>query len=510
MFSRFIVIVFLLWAAHAEASPPVFRISNTTEPTSFSTLEQRSASGAYIIGQIQAPFLWFENGKLVPWLGSCEPLVPKAKKQSLVCRFSEQARFSNGEQILAKHLFQTFLEALNPEHPAVRADLLLGIQGAEDLLKGRKPVSPFGFQIDKKDPKKFRLELNQAASEFQYNLANPLLAPLFDPKNRRPSVLELVGSGPYTVESFQPGRSLRLKPNPYFQVGEVKPDPSVLVDFRIINEANVALALYEKGELDFLRRFNSLYLKKFRNRLDLKIFPQFRFDFFAFGPRLQTKPELRKSLSESLDFEELQDYFDAPPRPGCPGLLKNLYSNSKESSDLCLHYQKNNMGKNDQVRSPLILAFGTAAAEDVERTALWMQDQWKNKLNLKIDIQELETKVYVKEMIQHPADIYRRGYGPDRPTCLAVAENFRTDYEENPLLWMQDKIEGPLQDLKKASSPEQSQIHCRTLLKTILDNYGLIPMGPMEFAVLIKPGWTGVSLTELNLLNLAHLGRSAQ
>ena len=503
----------LIFATLVVNAEPVFRVSNLSEPASFSTLEQKSASGAYILAQIHAPLLWFENGELKPHLARCWEVPGRKTPFAYRCEISKLSKFSNGEPVMASHLLATFQEFLNPLRPGLRADLLLSLENAQEILHGKLSVETLGFEIDKKNPRLFTLHLLQSPDEFKYNLANPLLAPLWKPKDRNPEAKTLIGSGPYFINSFEPGRMIKLLPNAYFtSLSYPNLNRKFAVEFHLITDDNVALSNYEKGDLDLLRRFPSLYLKKFKSRPDLRIFPQFRFDFFAFGRQLKDLPILRKALSESLDFAELGDYFSSPPRPGCPGLPQEIYG-----SPLCLEYKiKASLSEKEKkqfqdlldsqgLHRSLTIAFGKAAAEDVERTSVWMQDSWMKKLGIPTQIKALENKIFAQEMRDHPAEIFRRGYGPDRPTCLAVADNFSGTYDENPLPWMTATLEPTLKKMKSAKSQSERNYSCREFIKILLDSNSLIPTGPMIYPMLINPHWQGASLTELNILNLANL-----
>jgi ABC-type oligopeptide transport system substrate-binding subunit len=503
----------LAFVSSGAIAEPVFRVSNLSEPASFSTLEQKTASGAFILAQIHAPLLWFEHGELKPHLAKCWEVPGRKGLYAYRCEISKLSKFSNGEPILASHVLATFQEYLNPLRPGLRADLLLDVENSQEILQGKLGPERLGFEIDKDNPSLFTLHLLQSPEEFKYNLANPLLAPLWKPQDRNPEAKSLIGSGAYFISSFQPGRVIKLLPNPYFSsLSFPKGNLNFSVEFHLISDDNVALSNYERGDLDLLRRFPSLYLKKFKSRSDLSVFPQFRFDFFAFGPQLKDLPKVRKVLSESLDYEELGDYFSSPPRPGCPGLPEEVYG-----APICLEYkikaslsevekkQFQDLLKSKGVNQSLTIAFGKAAAEDVERTSVWMQDSWMKKLGISSKIKALENKIIAQEMRDHPAEVFRRGYGPDRPTCLAVAENFRSNYDDNPLPWMTATLEPTLIKMKNAKTNSERVRFCRDFIKILLDSNSLIPTGPMIYPMLINLHWRGVSLTELNILNLANL-----
>jgi len=492
----------ILLTVQASGETP-FRLSLASEPASLSTLEQKSSSGAYLIDQIHAPLLRWQDGKIAPGLGQCHAKNP----QVLQCEINSKARWSNGEPILARQLRDTYLAFLDTTHPGIRADLLLGIQGASDLLNGKAAPSSFGFRLQQKKPRAFSLQLVQPLDEFEFNLSNPLLAPLWNPQDRHPDPLQLITSGPYVVNQWQSGKKIGLVANKYYV--SQNPGDRPPLEMSVITEDTVAMALYQKAELDFLRHLPTLYIPQWKDSPQFHKVPQFRFDFFAFGPALDALPDLRRALSESLAYSELQQMFWAEPRPGCPGFAEKLYA-----PPICSHTDTADAKKllaniPAEKRPNLRFVYSKAGGDDHERTAQWLQDQWHKVLGLEVSLQALENKTFLHEIATNTPPVFRRGISPDRPTCLAVLENFSLSGGENAFHVPEPELEKKITALKKTQSAQQRQKLCHDALALLISHDHIVATGPMYFSILVQAEWTGWRLNNLNQLDLSDLRRTA-
>jgi oligopeptide transport system substrate-binding protein len=494
---KLVAVFFILTSFHfakgSDAAAPVpFRLHINIEPTTLNPLKQKSSSGAFLFTAVHASLLWFEDNELKPYLGNCSQ--PSSTK--IVCNILPSAKFSNGKPIEAIHFVRSFAHFLDPKNPGIKADLLLNIKNADKILSGKLPAESLGAIADKL---KLTIELEKPDYEFIYNLANPLLAPSYSADTTDNFLSpQSVFSGPYIVKSWEQKRKIVLVPNPLF-VTSVSKRPNI--EFYFVSEDAVALHLYEKGELDFLRRLPTLYISKFKDRPDFHKVDQLRFDYYGFGPDLKDFPEVRKILAESLDFKELQSLYFAKPRPGCVGLPVSM-----TEAPVCIDFKLNGKKYSQDLRfQNLKLSYSKQGGDDVDRSSQWLQAQWKQNLDIHVQLEQLENKVFLSQLEKKPTSIFHRGLAPSRPTCLAVLENFLPFAHEN---WL--KINAPsfieLINTLQAQQEKKKRAHlCHEALEYLVGNELLIPTGPEYFSILANSSWSGWKLNELNQLNLSEL-----
>jgi len=500
---HFAALTLQLAVAFAETgvTPPPFRLTIASEPASISTLEQRSSGGSYLLNQLHAGLLEWRDGHLNPRLGRCQ----KTNAKQITCRLRPEFQWSDGQPIEAQQFVNTFQSFLDPKKPGLRADLLFPLENAEAILAGTKGKTSLGVKARSQPEQilEFQLRDGGLADEFLLNLSNPLLAPLAEPENHHPDPLKMKTSGPYSVVEWNKSGIYTLAPNSFHGKNPNRPR----LQFRIVTEDAVALTLFQKKELDFLRHLPTLYIPEFAKTVAFHKVPQLRFDYFAFGPALEKFPDLRAALSLSLDFRELKQLFSADEMPGCPGIPDAWYT-----PQTCIEFDlvtaQARFAKAQQQKTlwpPLRLVYSKAGGEDHDRAAQWLQAQWKKNLGVEVSLAQLDNKVFLNLIKTDPPPLFRRGLSPDRPSCQSVLDSFNPQANE-PLLAVKDptflKI---LNDFAKATTAAQKQKLCHLAMENLQKHFILIPTGPLYFSILVNPNWQGWQLNELNQLNLADL-----
>jgi oligopeptide transport system substrate-binding protein len=479
------------FAAKATETAP-FRLHISIEPVTLNPLKQKSTSGAFLFTAVHASLLWLEDGVLRPYLADCSQ--PSSTK--IICNVNPNAKFSNGKAIEASHFVRSFVHFLDSKNPGYKADLLLGIKNADKILSGKLPPKTLGVIANKL---RLTIELEKPDYEFIYNLANPLFSPSFSADVSDDFLSpQSVFSGPYVIKSWEPKRKITLLPNSYFAT-TLKARPAL--EFYFVNEDTVALHLYEKGELDFLRRLPTLYIAKFKDRADFHKVDQFRFDYYGFGPELKNLPDVRKTLAESLDFTELQHLYFAKPRPGCVGIPATL-----TETPVCIDYKPSKKKYDQDPRyQNLKLSYSKQGGDDIDRSSQWLQAQWKKNLGIQVQLEQLENKVLLSQLQNQASAIFHHGVSPTRPTCYAVLENFLPHAKENWIHVNADSFTRLIKELQTEANKHKKAQLCREAMLYLLNNDLLIPTGPEYFSVLAKPNWVGWKLNEINQLNLSEL-----
>jgi oligopeptide transport system substrate-binding protein len=452
-------------ASKSHLTTETFRLHLNSEPTTLSPFLQKNSNAGYLMQNVFGTLVKVNHGRIEPGLASC-----KYKDSKLIeCKIKPEAKYADGSKILAEDFARTLNAFADPKVKALRADL----------------VEPIEKVISKSD--KLTLQLKRADSEFIFNLASTLLIPL--KKLEFPAIEnfnEMPFSGAYKINKWEKKNSIVL-------TGPGHPN----IELLFVGEDTVALQMYESGQLDFLRRLPTLFIPKFKSRKDYFAIPQFRFDYIGFSGSLKSNKELRKALSESIDYKEFQELYFARPRPGCPGIPDSLFSKKP-----CLNSTK--MNKKFQDQPTLDFSFSRQGGDDHKRTAEWLQSQWLSKLGIQVNIHQLDNKVFVNQLEAGQMTIFRKGLAPERPTCLAVLENFLPGSLENYLDIHDDRFVKTVTAMQTAHESKK-KILCTKAVTWLLDQYLMIPTGPIDFIILVQPKWTGWHLNELNQLDLSRL-----
>jgi len=481
-----------------ETPAPTFRLHLTNEPSQLDPHLQKSSASSYLLQNLYRNIFIYDNQQgLVPDLGeSCKrdgPLV-------LICKIKKDLTWSDGSPLTAKDFLKAYQRILDAKLAAPRADMLFKIKNAPAIYKGQKKMEALG--ITAPDSTTLRFEFEEKDPDFEYNLASFLLAPVKNQLKSGQKVSELVVSGPYKLIDWLPGQKIQLINNTHYKNGNSAKRP--LVEFLIINEDSVALQLYEKNELSFLRRLPSLYIPKFKTRPDFHWIPVVRFDYIGFGAELKDNSKIREALAKSLNYPELQKIFSSEGVPGCPGIPASWMT-----EELCYKFDVTNAKKafaeDKVVPANMKLMYSSLGGEDHRRATEWMQAQWKKNLGLKVQVVLRENKVFLNDIQQHPPALFRKGVAPDRPTCLATLETFADWSPENFIQVKNPEYQLILKKLGEATQPAEQRKLCTEGVRYLMDRYLLIPLGEIHFAVLAQKTFSGWKLNSMNQLDLADL-----
>ncbi len=473
----------LLLTKKAYAESPTFRLHLSVEPLSLNPSQQKGSGATFLMNTLQLPLFYSElDQRFKPGaLQSCRWTSPL----KLTCKLKEKLRWSNGRDLTAEDVKRTFIYFKNPDTKAVRADLVRNITDVKS--NGNHEVI---FELATPEPR------------FQERLTSPLLAPIYDTKF--PAITQaatLVTSGPYQISEWQSKRKIVLKPNPYFLGGHPQ---RPVVEFYFIPEDTTALMLYEKGQLDFLRRLPTAYLSRYAGKPDFFQVPIVRFDYVGFGPSLAQQPELRKILSQSLQFDDWKKVLYALGRPGCFGIGLDLIQ-----TDPCHSFNPTRLAEwrnliNKMNLPKLEIHYSTLGGEDNKRSMEWLQSEWKKNLGLNVSVKGLENALFQKEMIENPVSIYRFGVTLEHLSCHNAIENFLARPDRS-LPFKNDVFLRMAEKLRQKGPTDSEEKLCQQALQLLLDDHWIIPLGRIHMTMLVKPEWKDWHLSALSYLDLSQL-----
>lgn len=491
-----------LFCSHlqAQAIPtPVFRFHLVNEPSTVKPWEQKNSNAGYLLSQVTGTLMSYQDHKLSPNLAEkCEQKSAKLLK----CTLRKDLKWSDGSTLTAQDFLRSFQQFVNPENKAYRADLLFPVKNAEKVFKRELPLEKLGISI--KGPE-ITFDLENPDSEFIYTLTSPLLSPL--PAEGIPTVDELrlkptsyKSSGAYQFTSWEAQKKIALTPNAHYWL---KSSTRPTLELITVNEDSVALNLFEKKNLSFLRRLPTLFIPQYKGKPEYFEVDQFRFDYLGFSPQI-TNTSLRKALALSLNYPELQALFHAKAPPGCVGIREGL-TTEKFCHAFDLPKAKEELAKANSPAPTLALFYSKQGGDDHKRGMEWIQAQWKKNLSLNVSVNSLENKVFVEKLEKNPPDIFRKGIAPDRPTCLSALETFESKNIENYLQFKNAKYDAILAKMRNTTKETGKKNLCDQALHLLMDGAYIIPTGPIHFTLLADPKWKGWKLNELNQLDLSGL-----
>lgn len=487
----------LILARPAWTAPKTFRLHLFSEPTTLSPFTQKNSNSSYFLTQLACPLLKWDGTAVIKAGADCR----LQKKTTVECTIDKDLRFQDGTPVTAEHYAQSLRQFLDPEKPSPRAELLLPLKNASAILKKEKPLSALGLKASERT---LRFELEREDPEILLRLANPLFTAVHSPAVPTTARWkEFKSCGAYRIQSWETGRAIRLEPNPASKGGH--PERPAL-EFLFVSEDSLALQYYQKNELDFLRRLPTLYIAAWKGKPDYKSVQQIRFDSFLLSPEFRDAA-LVGALAQAIDFEAWRQLYVAEPRPGCFGLPASM-TNGAVCWDFDPKAAKASLAQvKDRARlSKLRLFYSKQGGDDHDRTVEFLQDQWKKNLGLEIRTEAQENKIFLENLRSGQIRFFRKGLAPDRASCLAVLENFRSDHPENFAQFKSPDFDRLVDGMAQRKPSDALYLKaCRDGVEKLKTEALLIPTGPIYFSLLAKPGWQGWTLNNLNHLDLSGL-----
>lgn len=481
-------LVFLFCGSPALAAEHVFRLHLSKEPSNLDPQKVGTSVATYVLNNLYRNLFVYDNDRgLVPELGEgCK------RPSSLVveCKLKKNIKWSDGQAITSADFIRSYKKLLDPQQQAPRADILFKVKDGLSYYQGKSKT----FGITAPDSQTLRFELAEEDPDFEYDLASIHLSPARDDFGAY--------SGPYRLKIWKKGQLIRIEKNEMYLGGAADRPP---VEFLFIEEDTVALQLYQKNEMQFLRRLPTLFIPSYREKKEFHWIPVVRFDYLGFGEPLSQNPKMREALAYGLKYPELRKIFSSRGTPGC-----NSLPPSWTDKEQCFKYDKARAQKawagvsKDLQAKTYPLLFSTLGGEDHKRATEWMQSQWKT-LGPKIQPTVLDNKIYLSEVRKKAPPLFRKGIAIDRPTCLAALSTFSENHPENLIRLHDFKYQAILKQLAQAKDEVARKKICTEGIDFLMTGQLLIPLGAYDLAILAKPEFTGWKLNQMNQLDLSAL-----
>lgn len=494
-----LLLFFILSACHPKVDDHnVFTLHLFQEPPHLDPTSLRSSSASYFFHNMLRGLYRYDSEKgLVEEGGHCH----WQSELQLICKIQNQF-WQTGESVTADDYVRTFQKLVDPKSASPRSDLLENLINGKAVTQGQ--LDPKQLGVKASSPQTLQFDFANKDPEFLYKLTSSALLPTHQSGIvTREQYKQFIGNGPYQIKEWKFGKEMNLTPNPHFKKGHPK-RPNVR--FYFIDDEMTAYRLYLSQKLSFLRRIPSNLITALQNRPDFYQIPMARFDYYGFGERLTKEDNLRKALLHGIDYVKLQKLLHALGRPGCPSIPK-VWMDRSPCYSYDLKLAKSYLSKVDPklLNQSYSLKISQTGGADIKKQAEFIQNQWKEHLGFKVEISQMEDKVFINELKSRPPDIFRKGVGLDVPTCLNALETFSSQGRQNFIHLNLPKYESKLAAMAEEKSPARYRTLCRQAVEMLIDSSVILPMGEMHFSLLASPKFKGWSLNMMNQLDLSQL-----
>lgn len=493
--------------AHANAQK-VLLLHVGTEPSSLDPHQNRGIPESRILNCI------FE-GLVVPDPSDSAKQLPgvaerwEHNEDSSVWTFHlrTDARWSNGDPLTANDFAFSIQRILTPQLGAFFADYLYIIRGGEDFHKGKiKDFAQVGVKVI--DPHTLRLELIGPTPYLLSALTNYFWFPvhpatilrfgkLGERSTRWTQPDAFVGNGPFILKTWRQNDVIETVRNPfYWNRKNVKLNG---VNFYSIEDLDTMDRAFQAGQLHTtldvpLDKIPS-YRREHPDLIHLEPYAAVYFYRINVTQKPLNDARVRQALSLAIDRQSLvrnilrgdQHPATGVTPPGFPGYQPveiARYDPEKARSLLAEAGYPGGTGF-----PPISILINTSEAHRSIAEAI--QQMWRRELNIFVQIENQEWKVYLQSMHQHHFAIARNGWVAGFLDPLAILGIWKSDSSLNDSGWRNPQFDALLQEAGVTGDPALRFAKLRQAEEILVQDAPLLPIYWYTRVYLLDPAVTG-------------------
>lgn len=408
------------------------RIAISTDITTFDPRQARDLTSSNLLHLLFTGLTRLSaDGKIYPELAESIESSDDGTTYHITLR---NAFWSDGSPITPDDFIYSWTSMLNKSAAFPNAHFLFWVRNAKDIYNGQSTKS---LGIHAKGERSLEIELEQPCPFFKELLATlpycaiqkkyVLEGGSFTKDNPSPS------SGPYTFHKWLPQTTIQFTKNTrYFAAEKVMYD---YLDFPIMEEST-AVSMIEQHSLDwvgsplgFLPIDAIPYLRETKQ---LSVCPSFGTTFIRVNA---TRPHIndatiRKALSLSIDREELVAHVlqggQEPAYTLVPPCMLQQVSSVAHCHDDPKSILKTYCDENKISPTSIHLSLAFAAGERNLKIAQVLQQEFKRKLSIEVDLHPCEPKLFFSKIVHLDYDLALGSWFPDYPdphSFYSVFEN---------------------------------------------------------------------------------------
>jgi oligopeptide transport system substrate-binding protein len=435
----------------SEGGEKVFKYAVNTEPTTFDLTKGNSIGDNEIQHAITEGLTRNTGGEVTPGIAESWDISEDGCVYTFHLR---DAKWSDGEPITAQDFVYSWQRLVDPETGSAYAWFLdtICVKNAGACNAGELPLEELGIKAI--DDKTLEVTLSQpmavllSALGMQSNLA-PLRQDIVEKYGAEFAATadKNVYSGPFVLTSTENNLYVFEKNPEFWDAENIKLDR---VEINYIEKADTALAMYENGELDYVRLDNAV-VENYKDNDDYGVYLNGNVDYCYINPnsdnpvwanknfRLALNYALNRTEYNQLANSGLYEPYNALCFSGLSGKDGKTYGETYDidsygypidgdvdAAKQFLQLAMDELGFKDP--SEIEIEFVTTDAETNKKIAEVLQEQWQNNLGIKVNIRQVTyADIYGEVYPKFDYEIGYAGWGPDFDDPTTYLNLFRSD-----------------------------------------------------------------------------------
>lgn len=427
------------------------------------------------------------------------------------------AKWSDGKPVTANDFVYAWKRVLTPATGAKNSAMLYYIVGAEEFYNGTGAIDAVAISAPDAQTLTFTLK-NRVPFMMQllpYTTFFPVRQDVVeaDPEawSRKPE--SFIGTGPFRVTEMKFGEAIVFEKNPnYYGAAEVSLDK---LTFRLIPEPATALAAFEAGDVDGIESVPAPEIPRLAAEdKGFMVVPALgtTYAFFNPGQKPLDDVRVRKALSMAIDREEIVEFVlqsaDVPAVALVPFGMNLDGQDFRDGSDT---FGLATTAQPEAAQALLAEAgfpngegfpktvFATYSSPPIEKLLEAIQQMWKKNLNIDVEIQASEWKVYYPEVQKVQYQIAQMGWGADYPHPMTFLDNFVTGSPNNLAGWSNADYDAAITEAKEATDPAVSLAAMRKAEAIVMNDHVILPQYHRNNYMMMSPKVKGFWRSTLNV-----------
>lgn len=462
--------------APAEESdvPQKLTYNLEADPETIDPQLNTSVNGSIIISNMFEGLVTFdENLKPIP--GTAESW--DISEDGLVWTFHirEDAKWSDGKPVTAQDYAYSWKRAVTPETACEYAYQFDLIKNGTKAYQGEVPVEELGVKVV--DEKTFEVTLEAAASYMIEIFGFPTLYPVRedivakDPEGWAFNPETAVSNGPFKLASYTQNDVLKLVPNEHYWGNEnVKLEE---LNFVFITEQSTALSAMEAGDLDGIDNVPNQEIPRLQaENDDFIIAPYLGTYFYVFNVEKEPFDDLnvRKAFAKAIDRNAIVTTVTLGgqlPATGFvpPGVMTGGEDFRKAGGD----YGVDPMAAQVEEAKKLLAEAGYPdgkgfpkvtlkynTSENHKRIAEAIQEMWKKNLNVDVELENMEWRVFIPARQNGEFTVARHGWIGDYNHPMTFLDMFLSDSGNNDAQWKNEEFDKYILEAKVTADEKKA------------------------------------------------------
>lgn len=429
--------------------------------------------------------------------------------KTIIFHLRKDVFWTDGKPLKAKDFEYSWKRLLNPKTGASYAYSLYDIEGAEEYNSGKdndprkvgvKALDDHTLSVKLKRPASYFLSLLTFMSTFpmRQDVVEKYGVKWTEPQN-------IVTLGAFKLSAWRHHEKILLSRNPNYWGEKPKIDKVEM----IMNENPISsLALYEDGELDFLdgRNIPTLEVPRLRLSPEFKTAPQFRCNYVGFNVKKPPfdNPLVRRAFSAAIDRSTLAELIQGAGIPTTSWIPQGMLGYNPEigvkfNPEQARAWIAEAGYKNGNRFPQVIFLYPDVGNNRIIAEAL--QSMWKTYLDVEVELENQEWKIYLSTLDTDPPPLFRAGWGADFPDPHNFMSMFECKSGNNRTRWCNHRYDELVEKAAQEEDPQKRVALYGEAQKILTETD--VPIAPILISIqqsMVKPYVVGLDPNPLDLI----------